>query len=121
MGHPLFVYAKNPLFVRTKQSLFVLAKNPLFVRTKQSLFVHAKHLFFVRSGHPFFVRAGHPIFLLTLGDEVVGIGVFDGELGLGLAFEVAPLVADVENDLVALGGDLRARAGFVLGDGLPLG
>ena len=51
--------------------------------------------------------------LPDLRDEVERIGIFNGELGLGLAFEIAPLIANVEHNFVALGLDSGARGGFV--------
>lgn len=41
-----------------------------------------------------------------LRNEVIGVGVFYGELRFRISFQVAPLVPDIENQLVSLGDDL---------------
>ena len=37
------------------------------------------------------------------------VGIFYEELGLGVALVIAPLVADIEHDTIALGGNGGAR------------
>ena len=48
---------------------------------------------------------------------VEGVGELDADLGLGVAVQVAPLVAHVEDDVVAVGDDFGSFAGFVDGGG----
>jgi hypothetical protein len=42
------------------------------------------------------------------GKKVIRVRIFYGELCFWISFQVAPLVTDVENKLVALGDNLRA-------------
>ena len=46
------------------------------------------------------------------GNEVVRVGIFYEELRLGFTLVIAPLVAEVEHDAVALRDNLGARAGL---------
>lgn len=53
-----------------------------------------------------------------LWKKVKRVWILDRELGFGSAFEIAPLVADIQHDLVSLRDNLGAHVGFVLADGL---
>ena len=45
----------------------------------------------------------------ALRNKVIRVRIFDGELGFGLAFQIAPLVAYVEHDGVSLGHNAGAH------------
>src|SRR5579875_3087970 len=56
------------------------------------------------------------VYCLALRDEVEGIGQLDADLGLWVAEQIAPLVADAHDDFVTVRGDGAALLRFV-GDG----
>ena len=46
----------------------------------------------------------------NLRNEIVGVGIFYEELRLGFSLVIAPLIADIEHDAVALRDNRSSRA-----------